>query len=1379
VGAIDSGVNVSASDGARTARLSALEREVAGVLAILGHDVSLEWLQRVTAACGIGERPGGSMSKRDLATCVSRLAATGLVHVSERHCGSGWVRMPVSAAIGCLRVLERDQSLAGLHDRIGAAVQRPGSAYGAWDKASPGHARVAAVRGDWPGLKRACVGAYERTGSGRWVQWLTDALGDEPERAWLDAIPESLRNPYCRALLKESVELLAPSCEGLLSYVRESAEVPKPDRLAAARFLVLAGRGEEASSFPGLSCNGRDVIAFLEAFWRGDHDEALRLGDAAVARRSGKQLAGLEGVCHALTRIYAAGLGVPGALDALEASRGEKRWSGFFGPAFVGVERMLRWSKGEHMLERQYWPDIGWLDALVAGVAYGGRGGQAPPELVEAVQRWWRVAQQEAYVPVVRELAAVRQVLAGEQPVEGTLTAACRVRPEWEQALDELEGLGETWGGDVTDESVREVFWQLSVQPRGAVESSLARVVAGLPAQLARTVLTTAVAPTDGVQVRIVPKTCVDGTPAEAVCVSVLADEPIGRLSEEDRRVIEAIDRDLVAYARYGKDVRLGTTLVPALVGHPRVVLEDGTPVAVVKGEVSLVAQAQGERMVVRLEPAALQDEKVLVRADGARIEVFVRTAEVERVMKTLRRASLEVPVSGMARLERALRSIAGKVRVRLERRTEQIGTFVEPKRGIVAQAHWDGRGLRIWLRVAPLGEAGPLLIPGGGEPIVIDEVAGKLLRTERDFDAENEAIDTLLGSCPVVQACRGEGHSAYAGGLADAYAVLLELVEAQGVSLAWPKGKKLALPLRRGSSHFGLRVSSDTDWLSLTAELTVGEGEVIGFEEIVRQRLGSGRFILLEDGRVLALARDLARRLDALARVGASKAKAVSIRPAVLPLVVDLIEGAGAVDVDAVARAALERARRAAALEPEIPRGLQATLRPYQQEGFAWMSRLAAAGLGACLADDMGLGKTIQAVAILCARASDGPALVVAPTSVVHNWLDEVHRFAPELAVQHLGDAVRAELIEAAGPGDVIVCSYGVLVAEAAALSEKRFATLVVDEAHAVKNATTQRARAVFGIAAGFRLALTGTPIENHLGELWSVMEAAVPGLLGDQRDYLARFAKPIIEGDREVADTLRELVRPFVLRRTREQVLDELPPCTDIVVTVDPGPEEEAYYEALRRLVEEEVRRQREDRREDGVRLLAEITRLRRAAIDPRLVDSEAPAGAKVDAVVAQVKTLREQGHRALVFTQFLGSMGLLRQGFEAAGIAYLELEGSTSAKVRAERIEAFQRGEGDVFLMSLRAGGVGVNLTGADYVIHVDPWWNPAVEDQATARAHRMGQTRPVTVYRMVTRGTIEERILELHEKKRHLAEDILDGMERSRKLTLDELRTLLGG
>jgi SNF2 family DNA or RNA helicase len=485
-----------------------------------------------------------------------------------------------------------------------------------------------------------------------------------------------------------------------------------------------------------------------------------------------------------------------------------------------------------------------------------------------------------------------------------------------------------------------------------------------------------------------------------------------------------------------------------------------------------------------------------------------------------------------------------------------------------------------------------------------------------------------------------------------------------------------------------------------------------------------------------------------------------------------------GNVDGDSRVRARLARLEQARTSTPELPRSFGAELRPYQLDGFRWMERLFAWGAGACLADDMGLGKTLQALAVLLNHAAEGPSLVVAPMSVCDNWLSEAGKFAPRLKPFVLASGDRKAQIEKAAAFDIVICSYGVMQQEIEALSKARFAVTVLDEAQAIKNASTRRAQAAVRLPGSRKLALTGTPIENHLGELWTLFAFLQPGRLGSAKQFEETFVRPIQrDHDREAERALKRLIKPFVLRRKKSEVLRDLPEKTEITLHVEPSAEEAALFDVMRRQALERLT----DKQKPAalrMRLLAEIMRLRRAACHPDLVAPDAKlVSTKLETFEALVMELRAEGHRALIFSQFVDYLALARAKLDALGVQYQYLDGKSSQKARAEAVSRFTTGEGDLFLISLKAGGFGLNLTSADYVIHLDPWWNPAVEDQASDRAHRIGQTRAVTVYRLVMKGSIEEKILALHGNKRALSDSLLDGTSSAEAMSVDELRALL--
>ncbi len=448
------------------------------------------------------------------------------------------------------------------------------------------------------------------------------------------------------------------------------------------------------------------------------------------------------------------------------------------------------------------------------------------------------------------------------------------------------------------------------------------------------------------------------------------------------------------------------------------------------------------------------------------------------------------------------------------------------------------------------------------------------------------------------------------------------------------------------------------------------------------------------------------------------------------------------------------------------LPADLTAALRGYQREGVRWLQLLRRAELGALLADDMGLGKTLQA---LC--AIEPPTLVVAPTSLLGNWRDELARFRPALRALTYHGAER-ELDEAA---DVTLTSYALLRRDQEALARVAWNTLVLDEAQAIKNPDSQVARAAFALPAKHRLTLTGTPVENRLDELWSQLHFLNPGLLGGRGDFDERYARPIAQGDAAASAHLAERIRPFVLRRKKRDVAPELPPRTEIVRHCTLGAEQRAVYEAVRAATREDVVRAL-GAGGSVLQALEALLRMRQACCHPRLLPGQTlDASAKLDLLVEQLETIAAEGHKALVFSQWTALLDLVEPRLDAAQLGFVRLDGST--RDRSEVVARFQADSGPpVFLISLRAGGTGLNLTAADHVFLLDPWWNPAVEEQAADRAHRIGQERPVFIYRMVAEDTVEERILELQQRKRELADAALTGTATA-ALTRADLLALL--
>ncbi|MBX3231770.1 MAG: DEAD/DEAH box helicase [Labilithrix sp.] len=451
------------------------------------------------------------------------------------------------------------------------------------------------------------------------------------------------------------------------------------------------------------------------------------------------------------------------------------------------------------------------------------------------------------------------------------------------------------------------------------------------------------------------------------------------------------------------------------------------------------------------------------------------------------------------------------------------------------------------------------------------------------------------------------------------------------------------------------------------------------------------------------------------------------------------------------------------------LPADLHATLRDYQARGVDWLAFLRGAGLGGVLADDMGLGKTLQAI---CALPAGRRALVVCPKSVVYNWQAELARFRPGLSVHVFHGPTRALDPKA----DVTLTTYAVLRIDAELLAKESWDTVVLDEAQAIKNEASQTARAAFALSADFKLALSGTPVENRLEELWSVMTFANPGLLGGRASFQDRYVSPIASHDEDAAARLRAKIRPVVLRRMKRDVLPELPPRTDVVLHVELDEEERIVYDAVRAATKKELAA----KLAEGAGVLAALEallRLRQASCHSALVPGQKAEGSsKVEALLGALEDAAAGGHKALVFSQWTSLLDLVEPHLRAAGIRFTRLDGST--KDRGAVVDAFQDPSGPpVLIASLKAGGTGLNLTAADHVFLLDPWWNPAAEDQAADRAHRIGQDRPVMVYRLVAKDTVEERILALQEKKRALADVALGEAGAAAGVTREDLLALL--
>jgi superfamily II DNA or RNA helicase len=542
---------------------------------------------------------------------------------------------------------------------------------------------------------------------------------------------------------------------------------------------------------------------------------------------------------------------------------------------------------------------------------------------------------------------------------------------------------------------------------------------------------------------------------------------------------------------------------------------------------------------------------------------------------------------------------------------------------------------------------------------------------------------------------------------------------------------------------------------------------------------------VVLPDGRVIALPLARLRALAAPLLQWLNGGEQTLRVPRVAAAILDDLSDAAQLQLRGKTAAGLRnlaaqlrqsRERRPVA----VPRTLKASLRPYQRDGLTWLDALARTGLGGVLADDMGLGKTVQILGHLLKEREAGqldlPALVVCPTSVVGNWQEQAARFAPVLRVRVIHGSARHDEYDALDTCDLAITTYALLPRDRDVLLKQRFSLAIFDEAQALKNANSQAAQVARALPARRKIAVTGTPLENHLGELWSQFECVLPGLLGDSKSFTKHFRTPIEKHNDEARQRLlNRRTAPFMLRRTKGQVAQELPAKTEIVQTLELSGKQRELYETLRLSMHQKVMDTVKKRglSQSSIIILDALLKLRQACCDPRLIKIDAARkikdSAKLDALLSMLDSLLSEGRRILLFSQFTGMLDLIEVALRERDIAWLRLDGSS--RNRAQLVERFQSGEAPLFLISLKAGGVGLNLTAADTVIHYDPWWNPAIEAQATDRAHRIGQTQPVFVYKLICSGTVEEKIQTLQQRKGDLARAVLEGGTRT-SLTFDE-------
>ena len=859
-------------------------------------------------------------------------------------------------------------------------------------------------------------------------------------------------------------------------------------------------------------------------------------------------------------------------------------------------------------------------------------------------------------------------------------------------------------------------------------------------------------------------------------------------LPAEDRRILDC--------TREGHNGARDFTpeAAEALIGHSRVVngLRSRAPIQVLRGTPRIETREERGYVQVFVEPASAALGVNLIPEGETRLVVYRVTEAIFKASEALR-GGARIPKSH----ERELLSVLGKLAESVEVRSPELGSErkVEADSTPCLRFAVHAGAWLVQLGVRPFSEQGRFLLAGVGRSSLNSYVDGQRLRCERDLELERSKSQELQRACPTLarkpdpdEVSPFDAPDSWTLGEEGVLELLSELraVNAE-CALEWPESGGIRLGAQVSSSTLHGRLRCDKGWYLVTGGVRVDSITELSLSELVRApALGGGRFLRLENGDFLEVEARIRRVLSALKAVNSKPRPGAELRlpQSALFTLAEVGQQGSGFQVDVESQAWLDRVARVSAAEPEVPSTLRATLRPYQVEGFRWLSYLSELGLGACLADDMGLGKTIQILALLLSRVDEnlGPTLVVAPTSVCGNWTAEIARFAPTLTPLEYVGKDRHQMLETlvgvAATSRVVVCSYTLLQQDQTELAAVAWGTVILDEAQFIKNPQSLRAKAAYSLSAKQRIAATGTPVENHLGDLWGIFRFLNPGLLGDWPHFKHTFLMPVErDGGRESTELLQKLIRPFLLRRLKRDVLSDLPPLTEVQHDVHWSEDESLRYALLRKQIHDKLYTTH-GKRNSKLEVLAEIMRLRRFCCHPALVFPDAPREcSKIDAFLELVLELRENQHRALVFSQFVDFLELVREHLDERAIRYEYLDGSTPQSQRQARVAAFQEGDAPLFLISLKAGGFGLNLTAADYVIHLDPWWNPAVQAQATDRAHRIGQERPVTVYRLITKDSIETSIVQLHATKQRLAGALLDDGEAVAGLTAEELLGLV--
>lgn len=1372
-------------------KASPLRQQIVQLLSIAYEPISRAVMLICLNQLGARDKNDKPLTPGTLKTQVDALMASGLL-TQEPSQGPQCNRLLVEVAT-------RDAVKAGTFETIADVVQQQIPIRTGWNQETRfftgerqliREVRIGIYRSDLPFVNQQFSEYYRynyQKDKRSTEEILTQIFNNPFDSAWLGTLSTELYETALLSVLNQSLLKLSPADEAFELLIQDCTHSDNTldwKRGLWVEQLVLRGRLNEAQqALEPLSGRSRDAAAVLWGwiyFLKGENDRAIEqftIALTTVRKASGKRkyyFQSIAGVFFVLALIKAQQLDIAKTYATL--ARQAKSW---ISSTYESIEKFIQLQQGD-LTQKE------WLLALTphrqqhsieslinALILYWTDDAQAEKVLPALLKPLCDQAEASGYDWLALEFAqllgrfksnrhATQTELLQQEIGIASIVDLIQSQEAWELSLTALTNLRQPPPSEEKPDN-RRLAWFLTLytnnwtlQPREQSINAKREWGKGRPIALKR--------------------------------LSRNPDE-FAYLTAQDRKVLTHLKASTYGY--YGQvEYRLGEGAIAALIGHPLVFWEDTTTrIELVKGEPELVVKhGKGDRFTLSISPDLPQKQDVLViKESPTRLKIIEITAEHRRIAEILgSKNRLEVPATAKTRVLDAINSVSGILTIHSDiggelANAETVPSDPKPHVHLLPA----GNGLKVSVLVRPFGQGGSYYRPGIGGETVIAEIEGKRLQTTRNLKQEKQFSKDVIAACPTLATQEEFDYEWFIDDPELCLELLIELQElGDRIIIAHPEGERFQIKHYAGLNDFHLKIQQQRDWFATSGELKFDDQSILDMQQLLRLlEQTSSRFIPLGDGQFLALTQEFRKRLDELRAVSEKHGKGLRFHSLASVAIEDWIEDVGDLEVDRQWQEHIARLKAVQTLEPTLPSTLQAELRDYQMEGFRWLARLAHWGVGACLADGMGLGKTLQALALILSRAADGATLVIAPTSVCMNWISEADRFAPTLNVIQFGSGDRQTVLDNLKPFDLLVCSYGLLQQEDVAqkLAGVQWQTIVLDEAQSIKNFATKRSQAAMNLQGKFKLITTGTPIENHLGELWNLFRFINPGLLGSLESFNERFAVPIERfDDKQARQRLKKLIQPFLLRRTKTQVLQELPSRTEIVLHVELSEEERVFYEALRRAAIEKLSDLDVPIAQQRLQVLAEIMKLRRACCNPQLVVRDAPiSSAKLQLFGEVLTELLDNRHKVLVFSQFVDHLQILRSYLDAQSIPYQYLDGSTPAQERKKRVDAFQAGNGDVFLISLKAGGTGLNLTAADYVIHMDPWWNPAVEDQASDRAHRIGQQRPVTIYRLVAKDTIEDQIVDLHQHKRELADSLLDDADVSGRVSIDDLLKLIQG